>query len=285
MTRSESDQQKRERKAEEGTYKRTTYFRMKKLILEKEKENYDKLIFLKTHDDWGYKLFGNSVLLYTDYVAKKLNARPRIVPDRDFAEVSREGTVSFRMDGKIFSSLEEHGIKCIKETDEIKIYQLDKKFTKEEIKAIRESEDMKWAKANELVDVSPVLMPALNQNLKETEKEIYETTRKMQATARDLVGIKMMKNVSNMTEYFMMTMKGKGDVMECLERLEHDTFRLESEMVTVINERLTDVESARRMALQIQKLQTRVQDMIRREKQKMQAAELKKNSKKKVDKK
>lgn len=263
-----NNQQRREEAQNKERLARADYLKRKEEVMLIEPDNYDKLYLVKTHDDWGYKMFDHSALFYKYWAAPKFGGAPRLKMDTDFSFRTRDGVCAVRAMDSFNENMRHIGVKLAENQDNmILIYQLPVKLTEEDVKKIRKSDQLKWDKANSLIDVPPSLMPSLNKELKETETILFNQIRKMQKPARVLVGDEMMVLIRKMMTHFLMAMKGRDDVLKMLERIYYDSYKLESMMVTVMNEKLVDVDTAFKMAEKIQILQKKIEDMLTREKQ------------------
>lgn len=76
-----------------GQERKKIYLVDKKRLLEKEKDNYTKLMVLKCPDGW-WKMFGHSAIFYKYKIANSLKVAARLLPDTDYDVVSEEGYIA-----------------------------------------------------------------------------------------------------------------------------------------------------------------------------------------------
>lgn len=86
-------QAKRTQETQVGQERKKIYLVDKKRLLEKEKDNYTKLMVLKCPDGW-WKMFGHSAIFYKYKIADSLKLAARSLPDTDYDVVSEEGYIA-----------------------------------------------------------------------------------------------------------------------------------------------------------------------------------------------
>ena len=126
------------------------YYDCKQVALTLEKMNNSRIIVFPSvaskgdKDEW-FKIAGNSVYFYKYYVAPRLKRRkpPTVHPDTDMRCRSRNGVIFLHWKENILKTMEGLGYE-MKEESGVMIFELDYKFSFDEIKALkkREKEDL-----------------------------------------------------------------------------------------------------------------------------------------------
>ncbi len=255
-------------KALEGRRAKALYNRRKDAVIEKERENFQKLYLVRTHDKYGWKMFSHSALIYAWYVAPRLERQVKMKEDDDFVSRKKVESVMIKSLETLAMELKTVlGIEPEYNRDGLAIFDLKKEFTKSDLNEARSEFVESWDEANKLVEVESSMYPMLSKALYMTAKMIAEIVRKFDSSAFSLVGDRMIRTIGEMEEEFMMTMKGRGEMKlkDCLEFLMDKSYRLESQLKIICDEKLIHASRAIKIAYQIQELEKRIGDAIKKE--------------------
>lgn len=252
MATAKTPAEKRRIQSEERRALKKKYVETKKLLLEKEKDNFKSLYLVETHDGW-YKMFGNSAVVYAFQLAPRLKLRPRLMPDTDYDCKSEQGVVSFRSREDLESHLKKLKIFPRFAQDGITIYDLGYANTAEDINLLIQKEDITWQKVNQIL-MPKVALPELRNELRLLMKAVHENVRKMDAPARAAVGSRMDENVTRMFADFALMSNGWIDEIEFLQGMERKLAELDADMMVVTELKIVSADKTFRIATQLEKV-------------------------------
>lgn len=196
------------------------YFEYKKKLMELEKENRDKLMFLRSTKGF-YKLFGNSLYFYAFDIAPKLNVDVKVLSDGDYDEKSEIGVASVRDLAEIEKQLRTLQIKKIATRDKsgnIVIYKLPWNYSDADIRRFTEQNTYEVYKYNHVI-IAEDIIPVLYVNLNELMKICYENVRRLEPIARDSLGIYIIKILAEMIRVYIEMANGRINEMAGLDEI------------------------------------------------------------------
>lgn len=256
----------RKKKPKAKTKEELEHLDLKQRLLEKENENFSKIYFLKTADNWGWQAFDNSALFFEDYIARKLEIPPRLKVDDDYDCRAKKGTVFVREMGEFETKLKAIGIKASFKNENTIVFDLDKEFSEEEIEKIILSDEERWRRANDVVATAKRLYPNLAAKMRETMQMYYNMIKKMNVFGREVAGVKVMRLLYEMDVAFDAALKSGKNVLKTLEKMSEDEEQLESMLAALSDLRDLSPEEISKMGFQLQKLKDEIKKALRKEK-------------------
>lgn len=193
-------------------------------VLDLESRNDEYLILFPASDvDTNrehrfYNMIGTSAIIYAHEIGPRIGKKPVLRRDMDNgAEKSHTGVCSI-MD---LASLEEKlaGIKIFrlkKEArgyEDIIIFKLNRKYPKEEIKAMLKLEQERLDSLNKLI-YAKVLHPDIHKQILELERIIPPKVKNMDREYRAVVGARMIDSMMKITTAYMQMTHGEVEELE-----------------------------------------------------------------------
>ena len=205
---------KRVAEANEGQELKKVYLIDKKRLLEKEKDNYTKLMVLKCPDGW-WKMFGHSAIFYKYKIADSLKLTARLLPDTDYEVVSEEGYIAIDDVERLKNKLKVLRIYPSNITERGWIFDLGERVSEQDYVLMLHEEEQRLERVNKLVNVDEHLSE-LNAKVKVVHKLVHEYVRKMDGVARDAFAIEANKRAAELQIMLVRAARGSVDVDRCL---------------------------------------------------------------------
>ena len=205
---------KRVAEANEGQERKKVYLIDKKRLLEKEKDNYTKLMVLKCPDGW-WKMFGHSAIFYKYKIADSLKLTARLLPDTDYEVVSEEGYIAIDDVERLKNKLKVLRIYPSNITERGWIFDLGERVSEQDYVLMLHEEEQRLERVNKLVNVDEHLSE-LNAKVKVVHKLVHEYVRKMDGVARDAFAIEANKRAAELQIMLVRAARGSVDVDRCL---------------------------------------------------------------------
>lgn len=200
--------------ANEGQERKKVYLIDKKRLLEKEKDNYTKLMVLKCPDGW-WKMFGHSAIFYKYKIADSLKLTARLLPDTDYEVVSEEGYIAIDDVERLKNKLKVLRIYPSNITERGWIFDLGERVSEQDYVLMLHEEEQRLERVNKLVNVDEHLSE-LNAKVKVVHKLVHEYVRKMDGVARDAFAIEANKRAAELQIMLVRAARGSVDVDRCL---------------------------------------------------------------------
>ena len=235
------------------------YVEYKHKLMELEKSNNDKLIFLCSTRGF-YKLFGNSLYFYAFNIAPKLNLDARVFSDGDYEDKSEAGVVSVRNLNEIEKQLTKLKIKKANTKDKtgnIVIYKLPWVYTDEEIKKYVEQNTYELHRYNRVI-VAENTIPVLYLNLNELLKISYENVRRLEPVARDTLGNYIVNMVAEMIRIYIEMANGRIDEVTGLKNIKSRLNKVESQVKILADLKLWNARTYARVG----ECMIKIQDIV-----------------------
>lgn len=229
-----SSAEKRRRQDERNRRESAQYLTAKKHIVEREKENYTKLAFLKSNRDGWYKGWDHTAIIFAHELADKIGVKARFLVDRDYNYPARYGFVSIPNMEKVATLLSGLGVKKSYEKDDMVVFVLNKKYTEDDIQAMLENEQMIVEEANQLF-LPKEKMPQLKQQLQDLARCVYEMVRKMEKTGREAFGNVMVREAGLLIRDFYLMANDKIGRDEYFKEVEGALDRLNGWFLMCLN--------------------------------------------------
>lgn len=191
----------RKKGRKEGTEQRKIYLRWKQEAMKHEKDNYSKLYVVHEKKNW-WKMFGHSAILFHYDVSKWANMKSRLQTDSDYNIRSEEGNVNIKDVYEFDKLLAKVNVNLLFASDDLRIYNIGKKYTEEEINAMIRSEELEWAQANQTIKPKEVF-PALYTFLLRLLSNLYFLKAKMSSEAKASFGEPMVGLVVNQVKEYV----------------------------------------------------------------------------------
>ncbi|MBQ6394521.1 hypothetical protein IJH97_02095 [Candidatus Saccharibacteria bacterium] len=205
----------------DGRIAQARYEQMKERVLEFEKNNYDRLVVLRSKNGW-WKMCGHSALLYYYHIAPRMNnVHPKLQIDTDFKHKSLEGIVSIKSLETLQKRLRELKIYPKEMHEEYATFPLGYKVSDDELKRFMHSEEERRKMINQIV-IPKQLFPDIYKRLIVVEKEMRNIVRQMQPQDREIYGLDEMRELRDILTLYMRMANGQVDVIKGLRKLAED---------------------------------------------------------------
>lgn len=198
-------------------YKKEYELNKQKLLLV-ERDNYGHVFAIKTQDGWC-KVLSHSALLLIYYAKPVAEAKidrkislPTLKADLDFRYTSPIGVVNFPKKENLEAILIASGAEKAElpeglDKQWILCYKLDHEMLEKEFWKLKEEEDALWDKTNTVI-VPKAIFPNLGVDLREMSKLLYDVARKLDRSARELVGGSIIDLIRRVSSGLIMAEKG-----------------------------------------------------------------------------
>lgn len=186
----------REAGADDGRKRRAEYFAFKKFVIEREEENFSKLMIVHEKDEW-WKIFGHSAIMFAYEVSGWIDMKVKLRPDSDYDYKSKEGVVIIRDVYTLDAKLAKAKVNLLKSTDDYRVYNLGKKFSEADLDRMMHKESLEWGKVNKIITVRDVF-PDLHTALRELFSYYYFSIRKLETFGRDAFGMPIADKLSDL---------------------------------------------------------------------------------------
>ena len=171
-----SKQQKNNEKAAEGREIKKRSAEAKAMAAQMEEGNNSKLIAYYSGKGFR-KIGGNSALFFKYVFAEQLKIDVNLRPDTDFAYKFKYGIISIADDVALKTAMESLGAKVEVEDEHLLVFDLGKKFTKEELDALKNIANESAKQVNLLVGTTKALYPEIIANERAICAAIFNLTQ------------------------------------------------------------------------------------------------------------
>ena len=195
------------------------YVDRKRKLVELEKENYDKLIFMRGTKGY-YLVAGNSAVILVNKIAKELKIRVTLKRDTDFDVKFKDGVANFRnLDFYKERFAQSSYLDFEKETKDFVFYKLKKPITTEEFDLLKHSKEIRKKKLESLI-VKSVPMPGLNMKLTDAFSLTYKFYRKnSDAFSRAFIVGKLAEEMRTAHKTMLLISRDEMDFMVGIEQI------------------------------------------------------------------
>ena len=200
---------------------RAAYTKRKAHVALMEELNDDKIIVFESIDAPWHKIGWKSALIYAYDVAERVCQKkelPTIRRDTDHNLRSDDGIVFVRSMENFIARMEKAGIKYEYLDDGIYVFQLEKKYNKQDIKGLR---NIKYSTGDELfaMTVPKKVYPELRGLIVKAEKTVLPKCKKMPGFYREMLGSKMADSIMEMNYCYFDMANGRGDKQKYLIKI------------------------------------------------------------------
>ena len=243
---------------ENGRIQKKIYAACKERALQHEPENYSKLYIVHEKKGW-WKMFGHSAIMFHYSVAKWANINSRLKADSDFGIRSEEGVINIKDIYELDRKLTKAGVSLLYSSDDIRIYNIGKKYTEADINAMIKTEELAWARANQTIKPKEVF-PSLYSFLLRLLNEIYFLTAKMDKTARHTFGEPMTKIVTELVrDYVVLCNEGGLSDEEFLQRISRELQEIKGYTACLMETRVVKLERAQTVLYSVEKVKRTIE--------------------------
>lgn len=206
------------------------YYSAKVVVKELERRNNSKLFLIGSLNgekgEW-YKMFGNSALFYTYDIGIRLGKKPRMRMDSDWRERFKGGFVSVRWIDKFIETMKEHGYSHYEYNEELEIYifGLNKKYTTEEVKELRQQAGNEKDVFNQTVRPRNDY-PEVWYNMLQLAAIIPPKVKRMRPEYREMLGYAIVDDLrqifalyTNMANGVISRTEGKAAMLEAVNNM------------------------------------------------------------------
>ncbi|MBQ9017058.1 hypothetical protein IJ103_02340 [Candidatus Saccharibacteria bacterium] len=252
------------------------YQENKRMLLEREQNNYSEIILLKDkpkgstkHNEW-WNAFGHSANLLVYYIAENHPITFRKTADTDYGIRSEEGVVSIRDLNKFCKSMKAFGYTKGVFGAEMCIIKLGRKLTPEDYNSAITVEQRMLDRVNGLI-LPNEMMVELSTKIGELDGKVHEVVRKMDAQSREVYADEMEKITTRMVRHMVQVERGSYPVNEFLDELLEEIEELWGYLKIITNRRAYGIKKITQIGEKIEDVRIQVMK------------ELKKQALKKVD--
>ena len=249
-------------KTKAGRVERNRREYVKAEVFEFEQKNQSKLVAFRSTDAW-WKMGGVSALIYVRQVARRLGKEPQLRPDKDFFSKFDEGIVSIKDIDNLQRDLQAIGIKLAKDGENIKVFELGYKLTKDEIQKLREEDKLLKAQLNQLL-LPKVTMPNLFAHLRDMNQIAYNKQRNGTAANRAYIVDDLAWVTRRMLEKYMAMARGKEEQIPTLAVLEKDLETVRSYLAIIAEVKIFDMKTCLRFAGKLVETQTLTHNALKK---------------------
>ncbi|MBQ2638525.1 hypothetical protein IJF91_00450 [Candidatus Saccharibacteria bacterium] len=243
----------RTKAGEKGRKQREEYFKIKAFALEREKENFSKLFVIHEKKNW-WKMIGNSALIFHYDIAKRIKYASKLMEDSDFECRSEEGVVNIKSIYDLEAKLEANKIYYLDTQEEYKIFNIGKRYTKDDIERLKKARELEWEKINSIV-LPKQIHPLLFKSERELLETLYTYTKRIEPYIREVVANPMLERASWMVREYSMMANGVGmEEKEYLEKILVNTKWMTSQTIIISELRLAEPERIFRLLKSIENL-------------------------------
>ena len=183
---------------------RAEYYARKEKLVETEKENYDKIIFLKgTGGFWI--VGGHSAVILANKIGKELKIRVPLKRDTDFDFRFKEGKVAVK--NLTYYRQVLVGSKMAKrasDTEEMKVFKLARKVGAEEYELLANMKELRRQQLEKEI-LKSVSMPKSHMHLTEALRVAFKTYSKYtDKNAKEVFGMKLMDEMRTAHKVFLL---------------------------------------------------------------------------------
>lgn len=229
------DQLDKIEKAEYGRQQKRMYSERKQFILPLEKENYDRIIFFRSTNDF-FVAIGHSAIILYNMIAPELGLRLDLRRDGDWGtERSYEGMVAIKnLEYFKKNLIESRYIKeKYDETNDRLVFHLKKKLSKEEYRLLVETENIKRERLLNLAS-SSYAMPEVYKALRGLVETTYnKVDLHSNANARKLATYPLLDMAKTALRAFLVGARKEATLNVALKDAEANLNRLLVELIVV----------------------------------------------------
>lgn len=245
-----------------GQERKKIYLVDKKRLLEKEKDNYTKLMVLKCPDGW-WKMFGHSAIFYKYKIADSLKVAARLLPDTDYDVVSEEGYIAIDDVERLKNKLKVLRIYPSNITERGWTFDLGERVTEQDYVLMLHEEDQRLERANRLITVNEHLAE-LNAKVKAVHKIVHECVRKMDGVSREVFAVDAERRVAELQVMLVRTARGSMKVDVCLKRAYDVAEELYGYIMIMMNLRLLEAKKIYELTEAVVSLEKQIKGEIRK---------------------
>ena len=258
-----TERDKRTKTALKGQDEKLVYIEVKRRALRYEQENYTELVAIRTQNPKWWKLVGHSAIMYKYMVAPRLRLKPKLLPDTDYNEKSKEGVVSISDINKFEEKLRLAKIFLTKETNWAKIFSLGERVSREDYLLMVDEDELRTEMANKLI-LPEVRLAELNAKVKAVINVIHPNVRKMDGAAREAFGSEMERKAVDLQLMVLRAARGTMDFEECLTRGFDIAEDLYGYTLVFLNLQLVEPKVVYRMAEAVTALETQIKKELKK---------------------
>lgn len=234
------------------------YIQRKKNLLEKEADNFERVVFLKGTKGF-YAVVGHSAVILANKIAPELKMRVLLRRDSDYGVKSKEGIITIKNVGYYKEKFKNSVyIEFEKEDDACISFKLKQKISAEEYALLARSKEIKRQKLeNEIVKAVP--MPKLNMLLTEVLTMTYRFYRKhSDVMSRRFILDTVSEEVRYAHKVFLAICREEHSKQEGLKKIDATLSQLLCDMVQVIALDVWSVEDCSALSLKIVDTKTEI---------------------------
>lgn len=256
MPASKSNKASSNAESKDKKFDKQRYYDLKRRVLGWEKNNYTKLAVLDAGGGW-YKMFDHSAVIYACQIAKRLKVKAELISDTDYEITADVPVFLFKDLDKFEERLAKVKIKRSGMEAGAYTFDLGYKVDAADLVMMQHENEILRERANKLVLPSEV-HPGLRNELRMLAIRVYEASRKMNPTAREMVGDDMGRICARMFVNFVEAANGHTDMRQYLKNTVKDLRRLDAMLLLASDLRLFDDNKIYNLILQVGKTQKKV---------------------------
>lgn len=223
---------------------REEYYARKEKLVELEKKNYDRIIFLKgTGGFWV--VGGHSAVILANKIGKELKIRVPLKKDTDFDFRFKEGKIAVK--NLAYYKRELVGSKMAKlesETEEMMTFKLARKVGPEEYELLANMKELRRQQLEKEI-LKSVPMPRSHMHLTEALRVAFKTYSKYtDKNAKEVFGAKLMDEMRTAHKIFLLLCMGEVPLKAGLEKIRASLTRALASVTQMAELEIWTVEDA-----------------------------------------
>ena len=248
---------------EEGRALRARYLALKKYVLERDqkKDSFSKIVIIRENKKY-WKFVGVSALIFTYEVAHELGMRPQIREDTDYDLKASTGVVNIGDIDRLLDKMKNAGYEIVpgkKDSDSAITFNLGKKFTWADIRAIERKRAEEWAKINNTI-LPKQCWPLLYKVERELLSTIFFMAQHLDPQYRELITNGMVERAIWLVREYNICANNYDDekAINYLEEAARNIAWINGQMEVLLEVRVLTAEKSLRLAQAIYKVKDEV---------------------------
>lgn len=242
---------RRKQNSLEDQAKNAVYETKKDEILKNDKKNRKKIVMLQTADGQWWKMFDRSAAIYAYHLAPLVGkTKVKFLEDTDPRLKAEHGVVTVKNIAEFEASMVRLGVAKIFDKDGMKVFEMKKALSNEEVEEFLGMEQELRKKANRLI-VPEVVLPDLYFEVMELAKTTVNTVQQIERSVRSAYGKDLLEKSQEISRNFVLMSNGWKDPEDYFERALYALNDMQADMMPISHARLTNVGKVFQMMRQI----------------------------------
>ena len=246
---------------------RKSFQKRKAALLEREKNNYGYVAFVKATSDY-YICVGHSAVILARKIAKTVGLRFQLKVDRDFGKKSKEGVITIMKRDYYRERLSlSPYLTLFKDDENYLIFKLDRDLTPEEYLELESEEKTMRGELKKSV-MKSVAMPKISNRLLATLQTAYRFYRKNSDTcSREFVLDAFCKDLRTAHRVFVQVCRSEVEKVNGLEAIDTTLSLALCDLVQISELKIWKGEDCSLLGVELVEIQTLVKNQLTKEKE------------------